>query len=68
MNQNQLISSYDLLPVLLTVKELMTVLRIGRSSAYNLVHSGQIQCIHVCGQIRVERDELLRFLHNSQAA
>lgn len=55
---------YDLsdLPPLLRVEDLMPILQIGRNSAYNLVHSGQIQSVKIGRQIRIPKAALLSFL------
>lgn len=50
------------LPLTLTVEETATVLRIGRTAAYNLVRSGKLRSIR-CGKlIRIPRDAIFEFL------
>lgn len=50
------------LPLVLRIPDLMRVLGIGRNSAYDLVHSNQLHVIRVGRQIRIPRDEVIRFL------
>ena len=50
------------LPMTLRVEELMPILGIGRSTAYELIRSGQIRSIRIGRQIRIPRDALLEFL------
>ena len=52
----------DELPLVLRVEDLMPILDIGRNTAYELVHSGQIRSIKVGRQIRVPRDAVVDFL------
>ena len=58
-----MIYNLDDLPPLLRVEDLMPILQIGRNSAYNLVHSGQIQSVKIGRQIRITKAALLSFLH-----
>ncbi len=50
------------LPVTLRVEDLMPLLGIGRNTAYELIHSGQIRSVRIGRQIRIPRDALLEFL------
>lgn len=54
--------SFDDLPLVLTVEELMPVLSIGRNTAFALVHSGQIKSIRAGKQIRILKYELIEYL------
>lgn len=56
------IEEFKSLPLVLRIPDLMRVLGIGRNSAYDLVHSNQIRVIRVGRQIRIPRDEVIRFL------
>jgi len=52
------------LPLTLTVVEAATVLRIGRTAAYNLVRCGRLRCIR-CGKIiRIPREAIFEFLNS----
>lgn len=53
---------YTNLPLILSVDQLAEVLRVGRNTAYDLVHSGQIRSVRVGRQIRIPRDALIDFL------
>lgn len=50
------------LPILLTVNELASILRIGRNAAYQLVNNGDIPSRRVGRSIRIPRNALVRFL------
>jgi excisionase family DNA binding protein len=56
------VRSFDELPVTLRVENLTTILDIGRNTAYELVRSGQIRSVRVGRQIRIPKDEVVRFL------
>lgn len=58
--------TFDDLPLLLTVGEVASVLRIGRNAAYQLVKDGNLQCIHVGRSIRVPRNVLIQFVGSTQ--
>ena len=57
--------SYDDIPLIMTVEDLMPILLIGRNTAYELVRSGKIKSIRVGRQIRISRDALIAFLENT---
>ena len=54
--------SFDDIPLVLTVEELMPILSIGRNTAFSLVRSGQIKSIRTGKQIRILKHELLEYL------
>ena len=60
-------TSFDSLPLTLRVEDLMPILNIGRNTAYELVRSGQIQCIYVGRQIRIPKYEVLKFLEGQSS-
>ena len=62
MNENDISTSREQLPLVLRVNDLMPVLKVGRNAAYALVRSGQIKAIRVGNSYRIPRSELLRFL------
>ena len=45
-----------------TVKELCQMLKIGRNTAYDLIHSGKIETVKVKSQIRITKVSVIRFL------
>ncbi|MDM8239348.1 helix-turn-helix domain-containing protein [Pseudoflavonifractor phocaeensis] len=57
--------SFDDLPLTMRVEELMPILGIGRNTAYELVHSGQIKGIRIGRSIRIPKSEVIRFLNNT---
>ena len=56
--------SLEELPLVLRVEDLMSVLDIGRNTAYELVRSGQIESIRVGRQLRITKQALVAFLNN----
>ena len=59
-------TTFENLPLLLTVGEMAKVLRIGRNPAYQLVKDGDIQSIRVGRSIRIPRKALIQFVENTQ--
>ena len=61
--------SIDDIPLILTVEDLMPILNIGRSAAYELARSERIKTIRVGRKIRIAKHELLNFMgiHNELA-
>jgi len=55
-------ATFDSLPLLLTVGEMASILRIGRNAAYQLVRDGNVLCIHVGRSIRIPRNALVQFV------
>ena len=49
-------------PDLLTAKDLQEILSIGRSKAYAILHSGELQYITIGRQIRIPKKYLLDYL------
>ena len=58
-------TTYEHLPLLLTVEEMASVLRIGRNPAYQLVKDGNIQSIRVGRSIRIPRNALIQFVEHT---
>ena len=56
---------YDALPLTLSVRELMPILSVGRNTAYELIHSGQIRSVRIGRRICIHKAEVLRFLKNN---
>lgn len=52
----------DNCPALLTVPELAAVLRVGRNTAYRLIDDGTIPAIKIGRQIRVYREDVIRYV------
>lgn len=51
-------TTYDALPLFLTVPQAAAVLGVGRNTAYNMVRRGQLRSVRVGRQIRVPKDAL----------
>ena len=49
-------------PDILTVKDLQKILSVGRSKAYTILHSGELQYITIGRQIRIPKKYLLDYL------
>lgn len=58
--------SYDELPLLLTVEDLMPILGIGRNTAYELVRTGQVFSIRIGRQLRIPKQALIDFVNKGQ--
>lgn len=54
-------TKYDQLPQFLTIQEFQRVVRIGRSTAYELVRSGEIESTRFGGVVRIPRRALKAF-------
>lgn len=57
--------SYDNIPLIMTIDDLMSILMIGRNTAYQLIRSEQIKSIRIGRQIRISRDALVAFLEHN---
>ncbi len=53
--------SLDDLPISIRVSDLIEILDIGRSTAYELVRSGQIRSIKVGRHIRIPKESILEY-------
>ena len=58
--------SFDDIPLLLRVEELMPILGIGRSTAYKLVRSGSIYSIKIGRQLRVPKQAVIDFINQAE--
>lgn len=60
-------SSWDEVPLTLTLDHVAELLSVSRSSAYRLVRDGRIRCVYLSARrIRISKDEMLRFLGVSE--
>lgn len=62
---NKVNPSVEDLPLLLTVGDLSSLLRIGRNAAYQLVKDGRIQSIRIGRSIRIPRNALIQFVERT---
>lgn len=58
-------TSYDDLPLTLSVRELIPILSVGRNTAYELIRSGQIRSVRIGRRILIPKAEVLQFLKNN---
>ncbi len=65
-NIDNLIKSFDEMPLFLSVEEVSQVFGIGRNSAYNLFKSEGFPKIKIAGQFRVCKDDLMVWLQNQK--
>ena len=59
--------SYDDLPAVMTVEDLMPILGIGRNTAYELVRSKQIFSVKIGRQLRIPKQALIDYLTSSRS-
>ena len=57
-------TSYEELPLVLSVEQLVDVLDIGKTTAYELLRSGKIQSIRVGHKIKIPKEALISYLKN----
>lgn len=55
-------TSFEELPLVLTIEELAPLLNVGKCTAYELVRSGQIKSIKIGSQYRILKQELQQYL------
>lgn len=67
MNKRK-IMSYDELPVVIGVKDVMTVLDISRNTAYQLLHSDGFPKIEVGKRYRIPRNKFIEWIDKYSAA
>lgn len=60
-------TSFNDLPLTLRVEDLMSILNIGRNTAYELVRSGQIKSVRIGKQIRIPKENIRLFLEGSSS-
>ena len=54
--------SFDDLPLTLHVEDLMSILQIGRNTAYELVRTKQIRSVKIGRQLRIPKQALIDYL------
>lgn len=54
------------IPDILTVKDICSLLQIGRNTAYDLIHSGAIRHIRIKNQIRIPKSYVIEYIQQSQ--
>lgn len=56
------------LPLSMRIEDVMTVLDIGRNTAYALVRSGRLRSIKIGRQLRISKDALEAFLRGVEVS
>ena len=51
---------------ILTVKDLCCLLKIGKNTAYDLIHSGEIECVWVKSKIRIPKQNVINYIQKQQ--
>lgn len=64
MKTNNLMSDFESIPAVLTVRELQQLLRVSLNTTYGLIRSGAIRAKTVGRQLRIPRSEFLRYINN----
>ena len=54
--------SFDELPLILRVEDLMPILSIGRNTAYELIRCGKIKSLRIGKQLRIPKQALIEYL------
>lgn len=62
MNAMNNYRSLEDLPLVLRVEDLMSILGIGRNTAYELIRCGQIHSVRVGKQLRIPKEALIKYL------
>ena len=56
---------FDEMPTVLTIRDLCSVLQIGKNTAYDLVNSGQIKCLRIKNRIRIPKQFLIEYIQQN---
>lgn len=51
---------------ILTVKDLCSLLKIGKNTAYDLIHSGAIECVRIKSQIRIPKKNVIDYIQKQK--
>ena len=65
-NIDNIIKSFDEMPLFLSVEDISLVFDIGRNSTYSLFNSKGFPKIRIAGQFRVCKDDLMVWLQNQK--
>ena len=60
-------TSFDDLPLIMTVEDLAPILGVDKSTVYELVRCGRIKSLRIGTQIRILKQELIQFLESSDS-
>lgn len=64
---NVMYTSYESLPLTLSIEQVAEVLGIGKNTAYALVRAKKIRSVKVGRQFRIPKDALYHYLHEESA-
>lgn len=59
--------NYEELPLVLSVEQLVAVLDIGKTTAYELLRCGEIQSIRVGHKIKIPKEAIISYLRICQS-
>lgn len=59
------ITEYSEIPAIMTRKELQKILRISKTTAIKLLHTGMIESFAIGNSYRITKDALIQFIENS---
>lgn len=59
---------FEAYPDVLTVKQVQDMLQLGRDNTYNLIRCGAIPSVRINRQIRIKKEDVLRFLNGDRRA
>lgn len=57
-------TTFDTMPLVLSVEDIADTLAIGRNKAYGLVNSGTIKALKIGQHYRIPRDEFIEYVKN----
>lgn len=63
MKTTEFTADLENIPAILTVKDVQRLLRMSLNTAYTLIRSGELRAKTVGRQLRIPRDEFLRYLN-----
>ena len=59
-------TSFDTMPLVLSVEDIADTLAIGRNKAYALVNTGAIRALKIGQHYRIPRDAFIEFVKNGE--
>ena len=52
------------MPCIMTFKECQAILKVGKNTLLNLIHSGQLQAFRIGHRWKISRDALIEYINN----
>ena len=59
-----MINAYPEVPTMLTIHDLQHHLQVSKNVAYELIRTGQLRAKRVGGQLRVTREDFIRYIRS----